>query len=162
MAQEATRLAELGLSSREIAGRLNVTTATVNRWKQAGKLPRTRGTVGEGVPVGVVTPGQTPAEWAAAVRAEFDLNPTDGQLVTLGEAALAMSLNPTVTPQVRMNATGRFLAVAKQLALVARAAALKDAETSPVEPAEEPKKKFPARVERRTGADPRTILMAVK
>lgn len=155
--QEAIRLAGLRLSSLEIAKRLGVTKATVNRWKAEGKLPapstrrRQPGTTTGRRPL-------SPAGWAAAVRREYALDATDGQLVNLAQIALEISRNPKEPHRVRMAATGRFQSIVKQLALVARDE--DKAAGDPVPDAVETPTRNPA-VARKSGGDPRGILMAV-
>jgi len=146
--QEAKRLANLGLQPRDIAKRLGVT-KTVNRWMAMGKLERRPSTQA----ARVAGSGKSPGEWAATVRKDFALDATDEQLVTLAETALAMSLDPSMAAHVRMGAAGRFQAIVRQLALVARKA---DEQA----PKDEPR--APVVVARRSGADPRALLMAVK
>jgi hypothetical protein len=153
VAQEATRLADIGLAPVEIATRLEVTRSTVQRWMAAGRLTDTRH--GARTRSSAVQP-KSAAEWAAAVRAAYALDATDEELVTMGEAALRKVHDPRESPQVQLNAMGRFLAIVKQLALVARAAEA----TAPV-PIEEPKT-APAASVRRPGVDPRNLLQAVK
>lgn len=157
VAQEATRLAALGQSPREIALRLGVDKSTVTRWMQAGKL--TRPAVAPRSHPLVAQAGQTPAEWSAAVRKDYDLDATDEQLVALAEGALGLSLDASVAPHVRMNASGRFQAIVRQLSLVTRGAAA-IAPPAPVSAATQPKRQNP-RVSRPSG-DPRTLLQAVK
>jgi hypothetical protein len=151
VAQEAKRLADLGLSPTEIATKLEVERSTVQRWMAAGKLTDTRRSArGQGkVPV------SSPGGWAASVRASYALDATDEELVNLGEAALRKVHSPKESPQVQLNAMGRFIAIVKQLALVAR-----NADAVP-EPAPE-QKKTPAAPPRRRVVDPRTFLQAVK
>lgn len=151
MAQEATRLADLGLSPVDIAKRLGVTRYTVQRWMQAGKLTDTRrGASGRpGVEV-----ERSAEEWGKAVRSSYALDATDDELVRMGEAALSTAHNPHTSITVRLAAMGRFQALVKQLALVARNA---DAPA-----AEEPTKPSAPRRVSRPGEDPRRGLMAVK
>lgn len=156
MAQEARRFADLGLKPLEIATRLGINKSTVTRWMAAGKLTRTTGVVSAKVtPPELLKPDVTPREWSEAVRREYDLNATDAQLVTLAEGALAVSLDLTVTPQVRMTASGRFQSLVRQLALVARGA-----EKVPDVPNTAPAAVAP-RALRPVGADPRVRLMSV-
>jgi hypothetical protein len=68
-----------------------------------------------------------------------------------------MMHDPRETSSVRLNATGRFIAITKKLGLVARRADAKPADT----PAPEPVTKKNPTVARPAG-DPRKILMAVK
>lgn len=150
VAQEATRLADLGLTPVEIAKRLEVGRNTVQRWMAAGKLTDTR----QKAKGRSVVP-RSAAEWAAAVRATYALDATDEELVTMGEVALRKVHDPRESSQVQLNAMGRYIAIVKQLALVARAA-----EATTPAPVEEPKK--PAARVRRPGVDPRNLLMAVK
>jgi len=72
--------------------------------------------------------------------------------VTGAELALAASLDASLPVPVRMLALGRFQAVVRQLALVARRAD------------EVPEKPQREKVEpvKRTGTDPRVLMMAVK
>jgi hypothetical protein len=161
VAQEAVRLAALDLSPFDIAKRLGVNKSTVTRWMASGKLTRTQGrSRTEAASVGL-NPGQTPSEWANAVRAEYQLDATDDQLVGLAELALELSLNKTVAPHVRMTAAGRFQALVRQLALVTRGNEQQPGE--PVVPAApEPTKRTTAhRPPRRPGGDPRRGLMAL-
>lgn len=150
VAQEATRLADLGLSPADIAARLEVGRNTVQRWMAAGKLADTR----RGARPPQTNQPKSAVEWAAAVRADYALDATDEELVTIGATALRKVHDPLESSQVQLNAMGRFIAIVKQLALVAR-----KSEAVPV-PAEEPKP--PELVMRRPGADPRKFLMAVK
>jgi hypothetical protein len=148
VAQEATRLAELGLPSSDIARRLGVNSSTVRRWVSSGRLARPT------VVAAVAQVRQSPEEWARDVRATYDLDATDDQLVVMAETALRRALDPLQPASVQLSAMGRFQAIVKQLALVAR----KAAEAAP----EEPKAKPQARPMRRPGADPRNLLQAVK
>lgn len=161
VSQEAARLAGLGLSPREIAERLGVDKSSVTRWMKAGKLERRPPSLAPGA----TQPKQSPAEWAASVREAYDLDATDDQLVTIAETALALSLDRNVAAHVRMTAAGRFQAIVRQLALVARAAD-KDAapEKSPAPSTPEPARaaRGPERIIRRPGGDPRKLLMAIK
>jgi DNA-binding CsgD family transcriptional regulator len=149
--QEAVRLAALGLSPKDIAGRLGVNKSSVLRWMKSGKLTR------EGADRHKVTASsaaKTPAQWASAVRQAYALDATDEQLVSLAVDALRMSRDRAIGPQARMTAAGRFQALVKQLRLVARA----EAQNVPVEP---PKRKT-FQLTQRTGIDPRALLTAVK
>jgi hypothetical protein len=159
--QEAIRLAGLGLSDQTIGRRLELDRATVFRWRKAGKLRvevesvRDPGEVETGsepdAPVEALA-HQTPEQWAAAVRGAYDLDVTDDQLVTLAESALLLARDPAVAdPKLRLTAMGRYQALVKQLALVARAAVK----------AEVPTRKTFA-VQRRPASDPRGLLEAVK
>jgi len=167
VAQEAARLAALGLSPLDISKRLEVNKSTVTRWMATGKLKRTRGQAA--IPPTVDAPiGRTPSEWSKSVRAEYSLDHTDDQLVTLAETALELSLNNTVAPHVRMNAAGRFQALVRQLALVARGG---ESEEHPPSSSAPPPvqavsstpalRKSSPRPPRRGGADPRQHLMAL-
>lgn len=154
--QEATRLAALGLTAAEIGRRLDINKSTVTRWFHAGKLAKGDAPAPEPVSA---RPRQSPEEWAAAVRADYDLDATDDQLVTIGEQALALSLNAGVSAQVRMTAAGRFQAIVRQLALVARRATEQPPATEASAPAADTTpKKNPA--VRRPAGDPRLLLVA--
>lgn len=151
VAQEARRLADLGLSHLDIADRLDVHRTTVKRWMAAGKLRDTSGT-GPDRPVMSGAPSSHCAGaemWAAAVRAAYALDATDEQLVDLATSALAVAKNPLEEAGVRLMATGRFQGLVKQLALVARTPAT---EAPPPEPE-------PVRPARGPRADPRGQLM---
>lgn len=153
VAQEATRLANLGLAPGAIATRLEVQATTVTRWMAAGKLADTRrGTAAPGRSTATVPP--SPNDWGAAVRTTYALNATDEELVQMGEAALRMVHDRHAKPSAQLNAMGRFVAIVKQLALPARAA-----EAAPA-PVEAPKAAPPVR--QRVGADPRMVLQVVK
>ena len=152
VAQEAGRLAGLGLGPRDIAARLGVNRSSVTRWIQQGKLGRERQSTPAAKPPKEL-PKQSPTEWGASVRKDYDLNATDRQLVELAEQALRVAHNLEEPASVRMTATGRFQALVKQLVLTMRSELA--AEGPPAE-AERPE---PVK---RTGTDPRAILMAVK
>lgn len=144
--QEAKRLAGLGLTPLDIATRLGVNKATINRWIAAGKLTRRR--VAQPIQA-----GQSPEQWAATVRKDYSLDATDEQLVTLAQRALELGLDPVEAPPIRINAWRAYASLVKQLNLVAR---LADQET----PTEKPSRAVQAPVHR--SVDPRKLLMAVK
>lgn len=191
--QEARRLADLGLKPLEIAKRLGLNRSTVQRWMHAGKLNDTidksqspatiavehelltsatsvaappvvekkrRGRPRKAPPIRAPL---TPDEWAKEIRATYDLDATDDQLVTMAQVQLTMSLNPLVSAQIQLQAQAAFRASVKQLALTARipkgeerqeqVAAAKtgtdhDRQRNPV-------------VHRRSNVDPRAFLMVV-
>jgi hypothetical protein len=156
VAQEAKRLADLGLLPAEIARRLGegVNRSTVQRWMAAGKIRDTR-QGSKGAQLASFTTETKPDEWAMTVRKEFALDATDEQLVGGGAAMLVVANDPLQPMSVRIAARREFRATAKQLALVARAA---DAPAAPVRPTDAARQ-VPAR---RSGVDPRNVLMAVK
>ena len=163
VAQEAVRLAGLGLSPGAIAKKLGVDRSTVIRWRSAGKIQRRaakektpKRELARASSSAVVVPGQDPAEWAAAVRAEFQLNVTDDRLVTLAARALGLS-QTSRAEQVRLSATNRFQSLVKQLDLVSRGAKAEE----PPEPAPKPEESRRAMrvVSRPPGVDPRAALM---
>jgi hypothetical protein len=158
VAQEAARLAGLGLSPREIGKRIGVNRSSVTRWIQKGKLekpnvapkpkPEQRAAL-------IVSQNPDAAKWATTVRKDFGLSATDERLVMLGVLALETAHDVNLKANVRMTAAGRFQAIVKQLALTSRGA-----EAAPVEPEKpEPQRYEPVQ---RTGTDPRKLLMAVK
>lgn len=152
VAQEATRLAALGLSPAEIGARLDVPRQTVYRWMKEGKLvtpESTRATVSM-----TVRANQTPEQWAADVRNAYALDATDEQLVSMAEAALLIWRDPAASAPLRMQAMREFRATVKQLALVARAT-----EQEQAAPPQSDKPKL--RVVRHSAGDPRRGLMAV-
>lgn len=148
VAQEAQRLADLRLSSPEIAKRLGVERQTVTRWIASGKLRHPGRTHGSKPGVVSASVDQTAGQWASVIRQTYDLDATDEQLVTLAEAALLVARDPNTMAQLRLQAMGRYQAIVKQLALVARAADAKP---------EAPKRKT-FEPPKRTGTDPRGIL----
>lgn len=149
--QEATRLANLGLSPAGIAQRIQVQTSTVNRWMRAGKLTDTRRT---GTAQPAVETGRTAEEWGKAVRSDYALDATDEELVKMAEAALEAAHDPKHSLSAQMAAMGRFQALVKQLNLVARAA------VEPL-PKPEPSKQADPPVPQRREDDPRRFLKAV-
>lgn len=150
VAQEATRLAGIGLAPKEIAERLGLNKSTVTRWMQAGKLVRVARP-----PVPAKRPEQSPAEWAAAVRESYQLDATDDQLVSLAEQALILSNDLLVSPAVRLAASGRFMALTGRL--LVRTRVVDTPAEAPAEPVA-PARPRPARV----AGDPRALLMAIK
>lgn len=154
--QEARRLVALRLTPREIASRLGVSKSTVTRWMQAGKIGRTTETSQEAErrTIQAATGEQTPAQWAKDVRSSYDLDATDDQMVTMAETTLLVIRDPAADADLRLKAMGRFQALVKQLALVARVSVEKPSETPsrrPVNP-----------TVRRPSVDPRSLLTAVK
>jgi hypothetical protein len=153
VAQEATRLAGLGLAPVDIAQRIGVKRSTVQRWMSAGKLSDTRRNARNRRVVEVMKL-QKPSEWASTVRKDYALDATDDQLVTLAEAALGRSLDPLLPVPVQLQAMRTFQGLVKQLALIARSA---DVPAAKPEPAVVPRP-----VRQRAAGDPRAILTAVK
>lgn len=154
--QEAKRLAGAGLSPREIAKKLDLSKSTVTRWIKAGKL--SRGATGKGPHVNAPA-RQSPSEWAKSVRDEYALDSTDEQLVTLGESALSVSRDMTVTAQLQLAAGARFAAIVKQLNLPMRRATAEPEDGE--KPAATAAKKNPV-VVRKPAGDPRTLFMVPK
>jgi transposase len=159
--QEARRLADLGLSGYALAKHLGVSEASVSRWVKAGKLTLKGGKSAEReanrAEVEASGSQKSPDQWAASVRAEYQLDATDEVLVAMAEAAKLKALDEGIGVSARLQAMGRFQALVRQLALVTRK---RDQEPTPAAPPpEEPKKRV---VERRTGTDPRVLLMPVK
>lgn len=159
VAQEAAKLGELGLSPREIARRLGLNKSTVTRWIAAGKLKRHEA---QAPAARAVAEGEwrdkTPAEWAALVREDFDLSVTDDQLVTLAESALLLSRDPAASASTRLAAMREFRAQVAQLGLETRSV-VDVPDQTPMEP-ETSSRAVP--VLKRTGTDPRGILMGLK
>ena len=157
VAQEAKRLADLGLSGYAIAKRLDVAESSVSRWVKAGKLVLRSNAGGDLTAargeIAAVAERQTPAQWAATVRADYALDASDDQLVTMGEEALLLIRDPRSPAQLRLQAMAQFRATVKQLALVARVADTAEV----VQPASKPR----LRVVHRSKVDPREALLAV-
>jgi hypothetical protein len=109
VAQEAARLAALGLSPLDISKRLDVNKSTVTRWMKTGKLARTQrvATPKPDPPPVEAHITKTPSEWAKSVRAEYNLDATDDQIVTLAESALELSLNDRLAGSRRSCASSR-------------------------------------------------------
>jgi hypothetical protein len=97
--------------------------------------------------------GQTPAQWAATVRKDYALDPSDDQAVALAERALEMAYDSSLAPGVRLTAMGRFQSVIRDLKLPLRLAD-GPAESKPATTKPEPK---PEPSSRRV--DPRKLLM---
>lgn len=157
VAQEAGRLAALGLAPKDIAIKLGVNKSSVTRWMAAGRLKSTRGRTlrPPSSTAPPLRPPKTPDAWAQDIRRSYDLDATDDQLVAIAESALALTLNMAETPQIRLQAAGRFQAIVKQLALVARSGV--DTKPTSLE-SQAAAKKPPVR---RHAGDPRVLMMAV-
>lgn len=160
VAQEAGRLAGLGVSAAEIARRLEVNESSVSRWIKAGKLTisrqrRTAQGESDPDPLGEIAksdphPIQSPEQWAAEVRQTFALDPTDDQLVTAARLQLETMHDGNATNADRRAASTEFRAIVKQLALIGRG----KASETPAEP--EAPKRGPLQIVRRK--DPRALL----
>lgn len=121
VAQEARRLADLGMTPLQIADRTGVNRSSVQRWMATGKLRDTRRTLPD---TAIVTPSSSghsvPMAWGAVMRATYALDASDEQLVQLAERALAFAADATETTARRLSAMTRFQAIVKQLRLVTR------------------------------------------
>lgn len=165
VAQEATRLAKLGLSPKEIAKKIDVRRSTVQRWMAAGRILDTRQGARSARAKRLLprTSKIKPSMWASKVRREYQLDATDDVLVTLGDKMLTIANDPNESASVKATATARFQSIAKQLALVARQAdAAPELEPRPSPPEQAAPRRTPEREVRRPAVDPRKILMAVK
>jgi excisionase family DNA binding protein len=147
--QEAQRLASLGMTHRELASKLGVQKSTITRWFASGKLTRARPRrqVGDALQA-----PKAPAEWAAAIRKDYALDPSDDQLVTLAQQALEFAYNDALSPATRSQARRDFQNLVKQLAL-----GLSDRRVDAPEPVRKPTAPPPS--PQRSGIDPRTILL---
>lgn len=156
LAQEAKRLADLGLSGYAIAKKLEVEESTVSRWVKTGKLTLKNDPKGKRA-AGIVAQGErlTPEQWAAAIRRDYALDATDDQLVTMAEAALGEAVDATLSVTARNQSRSRFQALVRQLNLIVRAASQAAPEAAPKTPA----LRSSLRVVRPSG-DPRRGLMA--
>lgn len=160
VAQEAQRLADLGLTEREIAKRIGVAKSTITRAKARGDL---RVVVSNEVSADTTNPPArlSPSEWAKSVRDDYQLDSTDEALVTLAEAALSASRDMTATLREQLAAGTRFAALVRQLNLPGRRVAeLANQVSAQVNQAATRKTHPP--VKRRSTGDPRNILTAVK
>jgi ribosomal protein S14 len=105
------------------------------------------------------TPGRPgkppgPAQWAKDVRKDYQLDATDEQLVLAGQFALRVANDLTEKAITRLNASGRFQSIVRQLALGRSVARERAEKATPVAPAPRPRQV-------RTGGDPRGLLHAV-
>jgi len=155
VAQEAGRLADLGLAPTDIARRLDVEVSTVTRWMKAGKLRDTRKAAKAGLTPSVNV-STKPSDWASTVRKQYALDATDDQLVTLAEAALGKALDAEQPVSVQLQAMQAFRGLVKDLSLVAKQAdqGAGSGGSQPVGP----RRTLPVR----PAGDPRAILSAVK
>lgn len=189
--QEARRLADLGMTPLDIAKRLGLNRSTVQRWMHAGKLNDTidksktpataavehdllasatdvvaqppkkkRGRPRKDQPPQIRAP-LTPDEWATEIRATYDLDATDDQLVTMAQVQLTMSLNPLVAAQVQLQAQAAFRASVKQLALTARIPKGEERMQPLAKTGTDSGRQQNPAVQRRSSADPRAFLMVV-
>jgi IS30 family transposase len=161
VAQDAQRFAKLGLSEREIAKRLGVAKSTITRAKKRGDLQVVVSNERPDDAVENPPARLQPAAWASSVREEYQLDSTDEALVTLAEAALSASRDMTATLREQLAAGARFAALVRQLALPGRKVA-EAANAIPLAVNETPARKTNPPVRRRSTADPRKGLMAVK
>jgi hypothetical protein len=102
----------------------------------------------------------TPDEWAKEIRATYDLDATDDQLVTMAQVQLTMSLNP-VAAQVQLQAQAAFRASVKQLALTARIPKGEERMQPLAKTGTDSGRQQNPAVQRRSSADPRAFLMVV-
>ena len=104
----------------EAARRLGVDQSSLRRWIRAGKLvdprgPRATATPRAPRPVTAADDLLTPAEWEAAVLAEFDFSKTERQLLRLARRALERGLDDTLRPEQQCAFMGRFAALRRDL-----------------------------------------------
>lgn len=160
VAQDAERLAALGLTEREIARRLGVAKSTITRAKARGDLPKVV-VSNERLASETVNPPARlePAAWAKSVRDEYQLDTTDDALVTLAEAALSLSRDMTATVREQLAGSQRFQAIVRQLNLPGRRLA-ELADQVPVAVNATRTENPPVR--RRSTADPRKGMALVK
>lgn len=93
------------------AAALGVDKSTVFRWRKANKIPAPGGRRG------AVGPPPLPEGWAASVRAAYDLNATETELVSLAEAALVLARDASLKPADRLAAMSRFSQLVRQIDL---------------------------------------------
>jgi transposase-like protein len=130
------------------AKRLGVNRSTLHRWIQAGKVQKAAPKTG---PAAGAAENQAPEAWAKAVRDMGELDVTQSALLDLAAAALKMARTEE-QPSVRLSAMGRYQQLVRQLNLATERAVPDALPTSARAPM----------AQRRAGADPRAILMAVK
>lgn len=106
---EAKDVMPTARSLSDAAERLGVDKSTVFRWVKSKKIP----------PPGrrAVGPPAVPEGWAAAVRATYDLDATEAQLLVLAEEALALALDKSLRPADRLSAMTRFARLVRELDL---------------------------------------------
>jgi hypothetical protein len=97
------------------AARLGVDRSSVCRWVKAGRIPPPAGRQRRRPPADSVT--AAPAGWAAAVRAAYELNASEAELVRLAETALALAHDAAQPAAVRIQAMRAFSALLRQLDL---------------------------------------------
>lgn len=119
LAQEARRLAALGMSVREIAKHLDVSPTTITAWRKSGKLPRL---VVDNTPqpASPVSGEMTPDEWAKQMRSEFRLSASDDIQVTHGVIAATIARDPNSKRSEVLNALRTFKSIDQGLQLVIR------------------------------------------
>jgi len=103
------------------ARRLGVDRSTLHRWLAAGKVQRPPGRekrAEEATPAAATT-DQTPEQWAASVRTDYEFSSTEEVLVDLGAVTLRLSKDERLSPSERLAAVGRFQTLIKQLHLEA-------------------------------------------
>jgi hypothetical protein len=97
---------------------LNLHRSTLSRLVKAGKIPPPGGRRRPVVSNPAHLPrSQTPAEWAADIRARYELTATEAALLTLAEAAYMLAQDPTQKPHIQISAAGRFQRLVVQLDL---------------------------------------------
>jgi len=69
------------------------------------------------MPHGVATAGQTPEEWANAVREAYALTGTEEQLLTSATDALAIARDKTARQETRLAAMRTYQSLVRQLDL---------------------------------------------
>lgn len=155
--QDAERCAALGMTAIEIADHLGLNRSTVGRWFKKGKLKKPDVALSEKEQAPA---RQSPADWARSMREGCVLDATDEQLVSLGESALSLSRDVTVSAQVQLSAGAQFRAIAKQLAISVRLAAAAQPVPQPKAVNEQPARRLS--LARKPVTDPRKGLMAIK
>ena len=130
------------------AKQLGVNRSTLTRWMQQGKVARPKSAPATTAP-------EIPAEaegWKESVLANHLLSETDKTIIDVADDALRLSKQVEAPAIVRLSAMGRFAALVRQLNLEAKRT---DAVVNSPRNVQAP-------AVRRTGTDPRAILMAVK
>lgn len=136
----------------EAARQLGVDKGTISRWVASGKAPKPGQVELKQEATEKAAAVEAPAAWGEWVRQKFTLSRSDLELVMLAEIMLGIAKDPDSSPNEKAVAATRFQALLNQLKL-------EPEEKDKSDPAPEPSRQLP---QRRAGADPRSLLMAVK
>jgi len=123
---EAKTVLTSATSIADAARKLGVSRQSVHTWIKDGKVPRPSGgrprrRLADSEPttrrldVPVLADAGTADEWAARIRATFDLDASEDALVDLAAWALRLARDAATRPETQLAAAGRFAALVRQL-----------------------------------------------